>query len=258
MNFEDVTQDIILNLIAEALGIIATVFIIDRIIMNREERRWRPSRQAVYARLLIIIDELLDEININLGGSLYKDNEQIYEMGSAVIHPHIKIEKPDEMSLTSALEQALEIELLPLQSSQLRQTMERLRHDAAALSKEPELSQPPSEVSESERLPQETPMLSKWVKLAAFSHAKEEIGKLLEASAFLLEPTPTQLLLELNRSLITLLEYYIEQVARIIGDDNMTSFFFASLLKEVIEDATALGLWLEGQVTKRYRVGDLT
>jgi hypothetical protein len=51
--------DLLLNLVAEGIGIIATYFIIDRIIKNREEKRWKPSKDIVHSQLITLMSRLL-------------------------------------------------------------------------------------------------------------------------------------------------------------------------------------------------------
>lgn len=51
--------DLLLNVITEALGILITVFLVDRIIKKREEARWKPSRYTVYAELLKLTSRML-------------------------------------------------------------------------------------------------------------------------------------------------------------------------------------------------------
>jgi hypothetical protein len=56
------SQDLWLNLLAEAIGIGWTVLIIDRLLKWREERRWRPSRHLLYADLLEMVNGLLEQV----------------------------------------------------------------------------------------------------------------------------------------------------------------------------------------------------
>jgi hypothetical protein len=44
--------DLALNIFSEVVGIVLTVFFIDRIIKNREEKRWIRTKNFIYVRLL--------------------------------------------------------------------------------------------------------------------------------------------------------------------------------------------------------------
>jgi hypothetical protein len=57
--WEGWTWDLTLNLIAEFIGMGFTVLIIDRIIKNREEKRWLPNKNILYGRLLNITGSIL-------------------------------------------------------------------------------------------------------------------------------------------------------------------------------------------------------
>lgn len=52
-------QDIGLNLLAEALGIVVTIALIERIIKSSEEAQWIPHRNLVYARLTKYLSEFI-------------------------------------------------------------------------------------------------------------------------------------------------------------------------------------------------------
>ena len=57
--------DFLLNLLSEAIGIIITVFIVDRLLKRREERLWLPSKHLVYRYLFETFDWfLLRELKI--------------------------------------------------------------------------------------------------------------------------------------------------------------------------------------------------
>jgi hypothetical protein len=47
----DLATDLLLNLGAEAVGILVTVMIINKILERREEARWRPTKQYLYSSL---------------------------------------------------------------------------------------------------------------------------------------------------------------------------------------------------------------
>lgn len=47
------------NLAAEIIGILVAVFLVDRLITAREKRRWKPSRDIAYARIVKAVGEFL-------------------------------------------------------------------------------------------------------------------------------------------------------------------------------------------------------
>jgi hypothetical protein len=58
-------NDFLSNLLAETLGIVVTVFLVDRLLKRREERLWLPSKHMVYRNLFEIFDYfLLKELGI--------------------------------------------------------------------------------------------------------------------------------------------------------------------------------------------------
>lgn len=61
------TQNLALNLVAEGIGIVITVFFIDRIVRwqeeREEERRWRPARQLLYRSVIWAVDDLIRDLS---------------------------------------------------------------------------------------------------------------------------------------------------------------------------------------------------
>jgi hypothetical protein len=103
----------------------------------------------------------------------------------------------------------------------------------------------------SEMLKVEEILESNWVETGPLISCKNAIDRILGTSAFLLEPDPTRLLLDLKRSLVYFVEVYSVKPSGIRGNE-LGTFFFSELLAEIIEDAIELGWWLDRQVTKRY------
>src|SRR5215208_5251030 len=54
--------DMGLSLFADALGILITVFLVDRIIKRREEARWKPARYPVYSKFLRFNSRILSAL----------------------------------------------------------------------------------------------------------------------------------------------------------------------------------------------------
>jgi len=75
-------NDLWLNLLAEGLGIIATVFVIDRLLKIREEKRWLPSKNLLYADLTKLIDRLFRE---TIPFELQERSRTVWCFGSAQV-----------------------------------------------------------------------------------------------------------------------------------------------------------------------------
>ena len=52
-------NDLLLNLLAEGLGIVATYVVIDQLLKRREEKRWLPAKNLLYAKLFEIANDFL-------------------------------------------------------------------------------------------------------------------------------------------------------------------------------------------------------
>lgn len=55
-------SDLLLNLISEVVGIALTVFLVDRLLKRREQRKWVTSKILVKARLFKIVDGFINNI----------------------------------------------------------------------------------------------------------------------------------------------------------------------------------------------------
>ncbi len=79
-------QDLLLNIISEAIGILVTVFIIDRIIQRNEIMRWKPAKCLYFARLLGILENFL---NLFLRAEFLADKKgepRFYEFGKTMVY----------------------------------------------------------------------------------------------------------------------------------------------------------------------------
>ena len=92
--FDNWFPDLLLNLVAEAVGIIATVYFIERRLKEREEAKWLPSKHFLYSRLISHFDEVLwTTVPFLMSGTKY-----IYEFGDAVattLEPNIDFSNPE-------------------------------------------------------------------------------------------------------------------------------------------------------------------
>lgn len=83
-------EDLILNLISEAVGIIVTILIIDRLIKGQEIRRWKPATGQLLSDLLNITDEL---IFVLLPKQLRKISSVTYKFGNSSVTTAVEIDK---------------------------------------------------------------------------------------------------------------------------------------------------------------------
>lgn len=54
--------DLILNIVSEIIGIALTVFLVDKMLEKREKKRWAPSKNILYGRLIEFIDTLMPSV----------------------------------------------------------------------------------------------------------------------------------------------------------------------------------------------------
>jgi hypothetical protein len=84
-------QDFFLNILAEAIGIVITVFWLDKLIKKRErereELRWLPAKQLVYYHLTYSITTLLEF----LSGDRIHDTSFIYFFGEFRVRSSVDI-----------------------------------------------------------------------------------------------------------------------------------------------------------------------
>lgn len=57
-----IVVDLLLNLVAEGLGIVITIFFIDRLLRKREEEKWRPMREYIFAKIFETLGDFLDKV----------------------------------------------------------------------------------------------------------------------------------------------------------------------------------------------------
>lgn len=81
--------DLLWNLLAEfiglVIGLIATYLIIDRVLKNREKRRWAASVQFIYAKLYDIVNDFLEKV-VSIGSITGKGRENyVHFFGAASV-----------------------------------------------------------------------------------------------------------------------------------------------------------------------------
>lgn len=99
-------QDLLLNLIAEMIGIIVTVLIIDRMIQRREQKRWLPSKHYVHARLFEIIDNFLDS---TFPPRFTRLTKTVYEYGRVTVFAKTELDETMPPTLYSDTAEALRL-----------------------------------------------------------------------------------------------------------------------------------------------------
>ena len=83
------TQDLFLNLLSEFIGIIVTVFIIDRILKRREERRWLPSKQLLHGKLFQSTYDIISSI---VPFDMNDPSPFLYSFGEFQVFPSVNID----------------------------------------------------------------------------------------------------------------------------------------------------------------------
>jgi hypothetical protein len=91
------SSDFLLNLISEAIGIIFTVLIIDRLIAWRERRRTLPAKQVLWAEITNLTDHILEEL---IPSEFSSDSSIVLRFGKVdgYVHREIKTEGIDKIS----------------------------------------------------------------------------------------------------------------------------------------------------------------
>lgn len=122
------SRDMLQNIIAESLGIIVTVLIIDQLIKQREEKRWKPAKHVLYANLLELIGQLFRE---TIASDLLETpaSPWVWDFGSA--HAILWIDFKDEwIAINYGITQRLEsdgkfdVNLLDKHRLQIRHVLE--------------------------------------------------------------------------------------------------------------------------------------
>jgi hypothetical protein len=81
-------HDLLLNLLAEVVGIAFTVLLIDRILRYREEQRWRPAKNSLYAKMF---KEANDLLQLLLPSDYYNRETYFYSFGQEQIISDIEL-----------------------------------------------------------------------------------------------------------------------------------------------------------------------
>lgn len=89
------------NVLAEGIGILVTVAIIDRLIRRHEENRWIIAKQLVYAKLLLIIDRPLEAMFHLFYRMPHELSFNIYYYGPNPIISSIRFDDDDISTLHS-------------------------------------------------------------------------------------------------------------------------------------------------------------
>jgi hypothetical protein len=94
--------DLLLNVITEALGIIVTVFFVDRLLKKREEARWKPSKSLAYSKLVETTSEI---IKVFLTTSLLEKYDYVcYRFDTSYAGPAFEIADVDLVKERSSKE----------------------------------------------------------------------------------------------------------------------------------------------------------
>lgn len=100
---ESIYKDLFLNLLAEGIGIVVTVFVVDRMAKSREERKWLPAKKYAHAHLMKELDKFLTHI---LGSSFEnerKGSSVFYEFGDIPVLGEASYKNYDPINVAAAL-----------------------------------------------------------------------------------------------------------------------------------------------------------
>lgn len=101
MDTANLIENLLLNLITEGIGIAVAVLIIDRIIQRREEKRWRPVKDAIKAS---IYGTVQDALSRTLPTSIAKGAKyHIYQFGDSYAQGFVKLSEDDFFELPRAI-----------------------------------------------------------------------------------------------------------------------------------------------------------
>ena len=100
-------NDMLQNILAEALGIFITVYLIDRFNKRREERRWLPSKHLLYAKLIHQVTRLMRE---TIPYGLWKRSRTVYCFGQVRAMASIEFENSDMFEVDTRIYQTIKDE----------------------------------------------------------------------------------------------------------------------------------------------------
>ena len=95
--------DLSLNLFAEGIGILITIFVIDLILKRREAKRWLPAKEYSHAHLMTELDKFLTQI---LGKAFeydLKGPSVFYKFGNVSVLGEASYKNYDPINVISAL-----------------------------------------------------------------------------------------------------------------------------------------------------------
>jgi len=95
--------DLSLNLFAEGIGIIVTVFVIDLILKRREAKRWLPAKKYSHAYLMKELDKFLTHILGSVFEHDKKGSSVFYEFGNVSVFGEASYKNYDPINVVAAL-----------------------------------------------------------------------------------------------------------------------------------------------------------
>ena len=192
MEIYSILENLCLNLCTEIIGILITVFVIDRLIKNREEQRLKQAKATMYANILNSITDTIRQLPDEF---LLTEKPMVYYYGNSTVIVKAGIK-----------EQPLK-DILPILEK------ERKKHDG--------------------------------FDVKVFFSAKQRIGEIINSSAFLLEPTLTELLLTFEQQVSILKESNLESTTIANKQDSI-----ARVLPLIFRSITSINSWLIKQSDK--------
>lgn len=102
--FFSILENLALNLCTEITGILITVFVIDRLLKNREEKRWQHAKGTMYANILSTFTDTIRQLPEELR---QPEKPMVYYYGNATVITNYGIKKKLTKDVQSILEDEL-------------------------------------------------------------------------------------------------------------------------------------------------------
>ncbi|MDQ1637954.1 MAG: hypothetical protein QOF62_1293 [Pyrinomonadaceae bacterium] len=97
-------RDFSLNLLSEVIGILVTVFFVDRLLKRREDRRWAPAKNLLEARLFKLAEQIIFAV-IGIGeGYEAWGKLRMYYFGEATVMSYCNAEQIDSKYIFRVIE----------------------------------------------------------------------------------------------------------------------------------------------------------
>jgi hypothetical protein len=94
MDWQNIIENVIVNLFTDAISIAVTVLVIDRLLKKREEQRWRPTKSALRARIFGAVQDI---VGFMPSEYLQAPDLRIYRFGNSYVFAYQRVIEPFPM-----------------------------------------------------------------------------------------------------------------------------------------------------------------